>query len=139
MDKLEELQSSALAPSFSESAIQTTTLGMGCFWSPEALFGHLPGVIRTRVGYAGVLPKLLLTVRWVIIPKRSKLILIRRRLRLRKSSMCSGTTTIRSISTITKETSIGRCYCMPTSCRKRRYSASSGRGRRSERGSRQLR
>lgn len=29
------------------------TLGMGCFWSPDALFGHLPGVIRTRVGYAG--------------------------------------------------------------------------------------
>lgn len=41
------------APSFSESNVQTVTLGMGCFWSPEALFGHLPGVIRTRVGYAG--------------------------------------------------------------------------------------
>lgn len=53
MDNLEELRSRALASSFSESAIQTTTLGMGCFWSPEALFGHLPGVIRTRVGYAG--------------------------------------------------------------------------------------
>ncbi|USB33552.1 peptide-methionine (S)-S-oxide reductase MsrA [Paenibacillus sp. YPG26] len=34
-------------------AIQTATLGMGCFWSPEALFGQIPGVIRTRVGYAG--------------------------------------------------------------------------------------
>jgi peptide-methionine (S)-S-oxide reductase len=33
--------------------MQTATLGMGCFWSPEALFGALPGVIRTRVGYAG--------------------------------------------------------------------------------------
>lgn len=33
--------------------IETVTLGMGCFWSPEALFGHLPGVVRTRVGYAG--------------------------------------------------------------------------------------
>lgn len=31
----------------------TITLGMGCFWSPEALFGGLPGVVRTRTGYAG--------------------------------------------------------------------------------------
>jgi peptide-methionine (S)-S-oxide reductase len=36
-----------------KSGVDTITLGMGCFWSPEALFGHLPGVIRTRVGYAG--------------------------------------------------------------------------------------
>ncbi|MFX3635902.1 MAG: peptide-methionine (S)-S-oxide reductase MsrA [Candidatus Pristimantibacillus sp.] len=35
------------------TAYQTVTLGMGCFWSPDALFGHLPGVIRTSVGYAG--------------------------------------------------------------------------------------
>lgn len=31
----------------------TITLGMGCFWSPDALFGQLTGIIRTRVGYAG--------------------------------------------------------------------------------------
>ncbi|GLX67176.1 peptide-methionine (S)-S-oxide reductase MsrA [Paenibacillus glycanilyticus] len=31
----------------------TITLGMGCYWSPEALFGAMPGVIRTRVGFAG--------------------------------------------------------------------------------------
>lgn len=34
-------------------APEIVTLGMGCFWSPEALFGHMPGVIRTRVGYGG--------------------------------------------------------------------------------------
>ncbi|MFS0836465.1 peptide-methionine (S)-S-oxide reductase MsrA [Paenibacillus sp. 1P03SA] len=36
-----------------EKKIQAATLGMGCFWSPDALFGHLPGVIRTKTGYAG--------------------------------------------------------------------------------------
>ncbi|WP_244935781.1 peptide-methionine (S)-S-oxide reductase MsrA [Paenibacillus glycanilyticus] len=34
-------------------AEKTITLGMGCYWSPEALFGAVPGVIRTRVGFAG--------------------------------------------------------------------------------------
>ena len=29
------------------------TFGMNCFWAPEAVFGCSPGVIRTRVGYAG--------------------------------------------------------------------------------------
>ncbi|RUT31858.1 peptide-methionine (S)-S-oxide reductase [Paenibacillus zeisoli] len=33
--------------------LETATLGMGCFWSPDALFGSLPGVIRTQTGYAG--------------------------------------------------------------------------------------
>ncbi|MFC4098482.1 peptide-methionine (S)-S-oxide reductase MsrA [Paenibacillus xanthanilyticus] len=32
---------------------EVITFGMGCFWSPDALFGSRPGVIRTRVGYAG--------------------------------------------------------------------------------------
>ncbi|WP_425459278.1 peptide-methionine (S)-S-oxide reductase MsrA [Fontibacillus phaseoli] len=36
-----------------EAEWHTATLGMGCFWSPEALFGQLPGVLRTRTGYAG--------------------------------------------------------------------------------------
>jgi peptide-methionine (S)-S-oxide reductase len=35
------------------SQVEIITLGMGCFWGPEALFGQLPGVERTRVGYAG--------------------------------------------------------------------------------------
>lgn len=34
-------------------AEKTITLGMGCYWSPEALFGAVPGVIGTRVGFAG--------------------------------------------------------------------------------------
>jgi methionine-S-sulfoxide reductase len=32
---------------------ETATFSLGCFWSPEAKFGSIPGVIRTRVGYAG--------------------------------------------------------------------------------------
>lgn len=32
---------------------ETASFAMGCFWSVDALFGSLPGVIRTRVGYAG--------------------------------------------------------------------------------------
>ncbi|GFN31491.1 peptide-methionine (S)-S-oxide reductase MsrA [Paenibacillus xylaniclasticus] len=39
------------SPTYTESA--AITLGMGCFWSPEALFGHVPGVLGTRTGYAG--------------------------------------------------------------------------------------
>lgn len=33
--------------------LETATFGMGCFWGPEARFGSLAGVIRTRVGYTG--------------------------------------------------------------------------------------
>ncbi|MEF8813825.1 MAG: peptide-methionine (S)-S-oxide reductase [Halovenus sp.] len=29
------------------------TVGLGCFWGPDAAFGALDGVIRTSVGYAG--------------------------------------------------------------------------------------
>jgi peptide-methionine (S)-S-oxide reductase len=29
------------------------TVALGCFWGPDATFGALPGVVRTRVGYAG--------------------------------------------------------------------------------------
>ncbi|KAA9398200.1 peptide-methionine (S)-S-oxide reductase [Haloarcula sp. CBA1130] len=35
------------------SATATATFGMGCFWGPDARFGAIPGVVRTRVGYAG--------------------------------------------------------------------------------------
>lgn len=33
--------------------LETATLGLGCFWGPDARFGVRPGVVRTRVGYAG--------------------------------------------------------------------------------------
>ena len=33
--------------------IETATFGLGCFWSPDAQFGLIKAVIRTRVGYAG--------------------------------------------------------------------------------------
>ncbi|TDO71353.1 peptide methionine sulfoxide reductase msrA/msrB [Halanaerobium saccharolyticum] len=32
---------------------ETATLALGCFWGPDASFGALEGIIRTRVGYAG--------------------------------------------------------------------------------------
>ncbi|NMO94344.1 peptide-methionine (S)-S-oxide reductase MsrA [Paenibacillus lemnae] len=32
---------------------QTAWFAMGCFWSPEALYGARPGVLSTRTGYAG--------------------------------------------------------------------------------------
>lgn len=31
----------------------SATFAMGCFWSPDARFGSIRGVVRTRVGYAG--------------------------------------------------------------------------------------
>lgn len=33
--------------------VATATFALGCFWKPDSRFGILPGVIRTRVGYAG--------------------------------------------------------------------------------------
>lgn len=33
--------------------MEKAVLAMGCFWSPEALFGSMPGIIRTITGYAG--------------------------------------------------------------------------------------
>ena len=34
-------------------ATETATFALGCFWGPDAQFGALDGVVRTRVGYAG--------------------------------------------------------------------------------------
>jgi methionine-S-sulfoxide reductase len=33
--------------------LQTATFALGCFWGPDAEFGAMPGVWRTRVGYTG--------------------------------------------------------------------------------------
>ena len=35
------------------STTATATFALGCFWGPDAQFGALDGVVRTRVGYAG--------------------------------------------------------------------------------------
>ncbi|RDI69518.1 peptide-methionine (S)-S-oxide reductase MsrA [Halopelagius longus] len=32
---------------------ETATFALGCFWGPEAQFGAMDGIVRTRVGYAG--------------------------------------------------------------------------------------
>jgi peptide-methionine (S)-S-oxide reductase len=37
----------------SRDETETATFGLGCFWGPDARFGAMDGVIRTRVGYAG--------------------------------------------------------------------------------------
>lgn len=39
------------APSREETV--TATFALGCFWGPDAEFGAMDGVVRTRVGYAG--------------------------------------------------------------------------------------
>jgi len=36
-----------------EERLRTATLALGCFWGPDARFGAVPGVVRTRVGYTG--------------------------------------------------------------------------------------
>jgi peptide-methionine (S)-S-oxide reductase len=46
---LREYDREAPAPDETETA----TFALGCFWGPEAQFGALEGVVRTRVGYAG--------------------------------------------------------------------------------------
>lgn len=47
----ERLPMDAAAPAREELA--TATFCLGCFWGPDARFGALEGVVRTRVGYTG--------------------------------------------------------------------------------------
>ena len=42
-----------LNPEYEIQEAQTATFALGCFWAPDGLFGIIPGVIRTRVGYSG--------------------------------------------------------------------------------------
>ncbi|WP_324663757.1 peptide-methionine (S)-S-oxide reductase MsrA [Haloarcula sediminis] len=41
------------ADALSPAETDTATFGMGCFWGPDARFGAMEGVVRTRAGYAG--------------------------------------------------------------------------------------
>ncbi|WP_276272480.1 peptide-methionine (S)-S-oxide reductase [Haloarcula litorea] len=50
-DRPTALRRDAAAPP--PDATETATFGLGCFWGPDARFGAMPGVVRTRVGYAG--------------------------------------------------------------------------------------
>ena len=36
-----------------DTTYQTATFAGGCFWGMEKVFGELPGVVSTRVGYTG--------------------------------------------------------------------------------------
>ncbi|MGM0548972.1 MAG: peptide-methionine (R)-S-oxide reductase MsrB [Bacillota bacterium] len=38
---------------FEDLETKTASFALGCFWGPDAYFGALEGVVRTRVGYAG--------------------------------------------------------------------------------------
>lgn len=50
MYQIPEVEQSLRWPS---ESLETATFGMGCFWGPEARFGSLKGVVRTRVGFSG--------------------------------------------------------------------------------------
>ncbi|GKV57634.1 methionine-S-sulfoxide reductase [Sporosarcina sp. NCCP-2222] len=50
MYEIPEVEQSLRWPS---GSLETATFGMGCFWGPEARFGSLKGIVRTRVGFAG--------------------------------------------------------------------------------------
>jgi peptide-methionine (S)-S-oxide reductase len=50
---LRELFSRGKKKDNGSSSIKKAYFGMGCFWSPQYNFSSMPGVLDTRVGYAG--------------------------------------------------------------------------------------
>ncbi|XP_076636601.1 methionine sulfoxide reductase A isoform X2 [Colletes latitarsis] len=46
-------ESNKMPGQLEEIKAKRATFGMGCFWAGDCLFGVLPGVIKTCVGYAG--------------------------------------------------------------------------------------
>jgi len=48
-----EVDAITLVDEHATYAEETATFALGCFWGADALFGALPGVVRTVVGYAG--------------------------------------------------------------------------------------
>ncbi|MFW6176575.1 MAG: peptide-methionine (S)-S-oxide reductase MsrA [Thermoplasmatota archaeon] len=52
MDKMDKNDIPDIDKSIPDN-VQTATFSLGCFWGPDAKFGVLDGVVRTRVGYAG--------------------------------------------------------------------------------------
>lgn len=43
----------AIEEALKAGKLKQTVFGMGCFWGPDSKFGGMPGVVQTRVGYAG--------------------------------------------------------------------------------------
>ena len=43
----------AIEEALESGELTQTVFGMGCFWGPDSKFGETPGVVQTRVGYAG--------------------------------------------------------------------------------------
>jgi methionine-S-sulfoxide reductase len=41
------------SPSLQAAPLETATFAAGCFWGSEEFFRKIPGVVETRVGYAG--------------------------------------------------------------------------------------
>ena len=45
--------------------MEIAVLALGCFWGPEIKFSKIEGIIKTEVGYCGVIALLQLTKKFV--------------------------------------------------------------------------